>query len=306
MDGHVATVWLDSPQRRNAMGPAFWDDLPPLMRELSDDREVRAVVIAAQGPHFTVGLDLKAFGTNFGGGGDGARSEAARRTELLRTVKRMQGTMTAVADCPKPVLAAVHGYCIGGGIDLITACDVRLASADAIFSVRETKIAIVADVGTLQRLPGIVGEGHVAELVYTGKDVGAARAKEIGLVNDVLPDADGVARGGARDGDRDRRQLAAGGAGFEGRPPCVRADVGRRRPRLRCGLEQRLRPVERRRGGHGRVHREAAAALHRRLSRRRPPGRRLAIRYSTSLTGSPSMLADQVVVSLACTVDGNV
>ena len=89
----------------------------------------------------------------------------------------------------KPVIAAVHGYCIGGGIDRITACDIRLAAADAVFSVRETKIAIVADVGTLQRLPGIVGEGHVAELVYTGKDIEAARAKEIGLVNDVLRDA---------------------------------------------------------------------------------------------------------------------
>jgi enoyl-CoA hydratase len=190
-DGHVATLWLDNAARRNAMGPPFWADLPQAMRELSDDRDVRAVVIAGKGPHFTVGLDLKSFGGALGGG-DGARSEAARRTDLLRTVKRMQGTMTAVADCPKPVIAAVHGYCIGGGIDLITACDVRLSSADAVFSVRETRIAIVADVGTLQRLPGIVGDGHVAELVYTGKDIGAARAREIGLVNDVLPDADGV------------------------------------------------------------------------------------------------------------------
>jgi enoyl-CoA hydratase len=101
----------------------------------------------------------------------------------------MQATMTSVADCPKPVIAAVHGWCIGGGVDLITACDIRLAAADAVFSVRETRIAIVADVGTLQRLPGIVGDGHVAELAFTGKDVPAARAKEIGLVNDVHPDS---------------------------------------------------------------------------------------------------------------------
>jgi enoyl-CoA hydratase len=187
-DGHVATLWLANPERRNAMGPRFWDDLPAIMQELSDDPEVRVVVVAAKGPHFTVGLDLKAFGGNALGGGEGG-SEATRRLRLRQTVKRMQGTITAVADCPKPVIAAVHGWCIGGGVDLITACDIRLASADAQFSVRETKIAIVADVGTLQRLPGIVGDGHVAELVYTGKDVPAARAKEIGLVNDVLPDA---------------------------------------------------------------------------------------------------------------------
>jgi enoyl-CoA hydratase len=192
-DGHVATLWLDNAARRNAMGPAFWNDLPVLMESLGEDPDVRAVVIAAKGPHFTTGLDLRAFGTlATGDGGSEATSEASRRRRLFRNVKRLQGSITAVADCPKPVIAAVHGYCLGGGIDLITACDIRLAAADAVFSVRETRIAIVADVGTLQRLPGIVGEGHVAELVYTGKDVGAARAKEIGLVNDVHPDAAAV------------------------------------------------------------------------------------------------------------------
>jgi enoyl-CoA hydratase len=189
-EGHVATLWLDNPERRNAMGPAFWHDLPVLVRELSDDPAVRAVVVAGKGPHFTTGLDLKSFGGL--GGGEEAGSEAARRLGTLTTVKRLQAAITAVADCPKPVIAAVHGYCIGGGVDLITACDVRLASADALFSVRETRIAIVADVGTLQRLPGIVGKGHVAELAFTGKDITAARAREIGLVNDVLPDAAGV------------------------------------------------------------------------------------------------------------------
>jgi enoyl-CoA hydratase len=188
-DAHVATVWLDNPARRNAMGPAFWVELPRVMESLSDDPEVRAVVIAARGRDFTIGLDLKAFGAVTGGD---APSEAARRFRLRKTVKRMQGTMTAVADCPKPVIAAVHGWCIGGGVDLITACDIRLASSDAVFSVRETKIAIVADVGTLQRLPGIVGRGHVAELAFTGKDISAARAREIGLVNDVHPDPDAL------------------------------------------------------------------------------------------------------------------
>jgi enoyl-CoA hydratase len=191
-DGHVAILWLDSPERRNAMGPAFWEELPARMEELSDDGDVRAVVIAARGPHFTVGLDLKAFGGTFAGAGAEPGSEAARRWRLRRNIQRMQGSINAVADCPKPVIAAVHGWCIGGGVDLITACDIRLAAADAKFSVRETKIAIVADVGTLQRLPGIVGSGHVAELAFTGKDVPAARAKEIGLVNDVLPDADAL------------------------------------------------------------------------------------------------------------------
>src|SRR5207249_10140902 len=99
--------------------------------------------------------------------------EAPRGRGDGREIKHMRAPVTAIADCPKPVVAAVHGWCIGGGVDLITACDIRLASADATFSVRETKIAIVADLGTLQRLPGIVGRGHVAELAYTGKDVSA-------------------------------------------------------------------------------------------------------------------------------------
>ena len=98
--------------------------------------------------------------------------------------------MTSITNCPKPVIAAVHGYCLGAGVDLITACDIRLAAEDAVFSIRETKMALVADVGTVQRLPRLIGAGHVAELLFTGKDIDAPRAKEIGLVNDVYPDHD--------------------------------------------------------------------------------------------------------------------
>ncbi|HEV7887372.1 MAG TPA: crotonase/enoyl-CoA hydratase family protein [Acidimicrobiales bacterium] len=194
-DGGVATLWLDSPERRNAMGPDFWADLPGIMDSLSDDDSVRAVVIAAKGPHFTVGLDLKTMGGAVAGGsnegpdtGSGRSSKAAQSARFYKDAHRLQRAITAVADCPKPVIAAVHGYCIGGGVDLITACDIRLCSADAKFSVRETKIAIVADLGTLQRLPRVIAKGHVAELAFTGKDITADRAREIGLVNDVLPD----------------------------------------------------------------------------------------------------------------------
>lgn len=186
---HVATLWLANPERRNAMGNAFWRELPVAMAELGADDEVRAVVIAARGPVFTAGLDLK--DTTIPAGDDGpATSPAAKRRTLWHTVARLQASITAVADCPKPVIAAVHGPCIGGGVDLVTACDVRLAARDAYFSVRETRIAIVADVGTLQRLPGIVGRGIAAELALTGDDVPAERAREIGLVNAVHDDAD--------------------------------------------------------------------------------------------------------------------
>ena len=117
---------------------------------------------------------------------------ATRAQSARAGILRLQAAVTSVADCPVPVIAAVHGYCIGGGVDLIAACDIRLASADAQFSVREAKVAIVADLGSLQRLPAIIGLGHVAELAYTGKDIGASRAEAIGLVNRVCPDPDGV------------------------------------------------------------------------------------------------------------------
>ena len=186
--GGVSTLWLANPRRRNAMGPAFWEELPRAVRALGDDAETRVIVLAARGEHFSVGLDLQAMGGNIAGAGE-PTSGAAQRMRMLHEIARLQGSITAVADCPKPVVAAIHGWCIGGGIDLITACDVRVASACARFSVRETRIAIVADVGTLQRLPGIVGRGIAAELCLTGDDFDAERARAIGLVNGVHPDA---------------------------------------------------------------------------------------------------------------------
>ena len=179
----VATLLLDHPERRNAMGPAFWADLPVAI-ETIEDAGARVIVLGATGPHFTVGLDLKSMALPR----DESLSEAQRRTEAYREILRLQRSISAVADCRVPVIAAIHGSCIGGGIDLISACDVRLASADAVFSVRETKVAITADVGTLQRLPKVLTAGHVAELVYTGKDIDAERARAIGLVNDVYAD----------------------------------------------------------------------------------------------------------------------
>jgi enoyl-CoA hydratase len=193
----VATVWLDRPEARNAMGQDLWRDLPIAMQAVGEDSGVRAVVVAAKGPHFSVGLDLKAMGgqlTEGSGAGEGGSppSTAVRAGRARADILRFQAAITAVAQCPKPVIAAVHGYCIGGGVDLIAACDIRLASADAIFSVREAKVAIVADLGSLQRLPSIIGAGHVAELAFTGKDIDAERARGIGLVNDVAPDAEGL------------------------------------------------------------------------------------------------------------------
>ncbi len=166
---HVAQVTLIGPGKGNAMGPDFWDELPGIFAELDADPEVRAVVLAGSGKHFSFGLDLPAMS-----GGFGAvladKAQAGPRTDFHNLIKRMQSGINAVADCRKPVVAAIQGWCIGGGVDLISAADIRYASADAKFSIREVKVAIVADMGSFARLPAIIGDGHLRELALTGKD----------------------------------------------------------------------------------------------------------------------------------------
>ena len=186
---NVAQVTLIGPGKGNAMGPDFWDELPPLFAELDTDPEVRAVVLAGEGKHFSFGLDLQAMAPAMAPV-LADKAQAAPRTDFHGVIRKMQNAITAVADCRKPVVAAIQGWCIGGGVDLITAADIRYASADAKFSVREVKVAMVADVGTLARLPRIIGDGHLRELALTGKDIDAARAEKIGLVNDVYADAE--------------------------------------------------------------------------------------------------------------------
>ncbi|OBI86422.1 crotonase/enoyl-CoA hydratase family protein [Mycobacterium asiaticum] len=185
----VAQVTLIGPGKGNAMGPAFWAELPELFPALDADPEVRAIVLTGSGRNFSYGLDVPAMGGSFTPllSGDAL---AGPRAVFHREVKRMQAAITAVADCRTPTIASVHGWCIGGGVDLISAVDIRYASADAKFSVREVKLAIVADVGSLARLPLILNDGHLRELALTGKDIDAARAEKIGLVNDVYDDAE--------------------------------------------------------------------------------------------------------------------
>ncbi|MGI9647386.1 MAG: crotonase/enoyl-CoA hydratase family protein [Acidimicrobiia bacterium] len=184
--GAITTIWLDRTDARNAMGAALWEELPAVMEQLGEDHSVRVVVIAANGSDFTVGLDLKEFGPALMAGFDDSGGVAGAQATRSQ-VKRMQSTMTSIARCPKPVIAAVHGYCIGAGVDLITACDIRLATADAVFSVRETRMGMVADVGTLQRLPRILNPGLVAELAFTGRDFDGEEAHSMGLLSAIYP-----------------------------------------------------------------------------------------------------------------------
>jgi enoyl-CoA hydratase len=182
----IANVELTGPGKGNAMGPEFWRELPELYAELDANDEVRVVVLRGSGDHFSYGLDVKAMAPELGELLVDGGSSAAARTKLLALIGRMQRTMSAVANAQKPTIAAIAGRCIGGGVDLASACDIRLCAQNASFSVREVRLAIVADVGSLQRLPAIIGQGLTRELAYTGDDVDAGRALRMGLVNDVL------------------------------------------------------------------------------------------------------------------------
>ncbi|AGB26316.1 enoyl-CoA hydratase/carnithine racemase [Mycobacterium sp. JS623] len=189
IEDHVAQVTLVGPGKGNAMGPAFWAEMPEVFAKLDADPDVRAIVLTGSGSNFSYGLDLPAMGGSLAGVLGGGAS-AKPRADFHAMILRMQKAMNAVADCRTPTIASVHGWCIGGGVDLISAVDIRYASADAKFSVREVKLAIVADMGSLARLPLILNDGHLRELALTGKDIDAARAEKIGLVNDVYADAD--------------------------------------------------------------------------------------------------------------------
>jgi len=186
-DGDVATVSLLAP----TMPPALFTELGEVFVGFARDPALRAVILRGDTKVFSYGLDLPAafaaWGPMFSGQG-----LAAARTELWKMVREIQAQVTAVASCPAPVIAAIHGWCIGGGLDLVTACDLRICTADARFSVRETKVAMVADLGSLQRLPLVIGDAATRELALTGKDIDASRALALGLVSQVVADRGAV------------------------------------------------------------------------------------------------------------------
>lgn len=185
VDDRVAHVRLSRPDALNTMTPAFWRELPEIVTGLSDGGQVRAVVISSTGRHFCAGMDLSVFTSgNLVAAGEPGRANAHRRL----MVKALQHSFDALEAARMPVVAAVQGGCIGGALSLVTACDVRYASADAFFVLQETNIGMTADVGALQRLPKIVPDGVVRELAFTGRRMPAARAREVGLVNEVFDD----------------------------------------------------------------------------------------------------------------------
>ena len=179
----VAEIRLNRPDKSNAMNDAMWQEIRKAFAWADATPEVRVAILSGEGRNFCAGIDLAMLG---GIQQRIAHPDGARSREMLRRLIRdLQDCLTAIERCRKPVLAAIQGACIGGALDLVTCCDMRYAAPDAVFSVREIDLAMVADVGTLQRLPRLIGEGMARELAYTGRNVGAEEAAAIGLVNRV-------------------------------------------------------------------------------------------------------------------------
>jgi len=187
--GHIAWVWLNRPEKKNAMNPPAWTETIPIFEDLDEDDNIRVVIVAAKGGEFSTGLDLVEMLVVLDELST-PEQNAAKKKSFMRKLLKLQDGLSCIEKCRKPVIAAVHGLCLGGGLDLITACDIRLCSKDAKFSLLEASVGMVADVGVMQRIPNIIGQGHAREMAYSCRRVNAQRAKEINLVNDVFENYD--------------------------------------------------------------------------------------------------------------------
>lgn len=181
----VARVSINRPEKLNAMNSAFWTEIREVFRWADEADEVRVVVLDGAGAHFSSGIDLALLAGIASQMGDDPGRNAER---LRRQILELQESLGAVESCRKPVIAAVHGYCLGGAIDLIAACDMRYSTEDAQFAIKEVDMGMTADLGTLQRLPGIIGDGMLRELAYTARSFDGSEAQRIGLVNRTYAD----------------------------------------------------------------------------------------------------------------------
>jgi enoyl-CoA hydratase len=182
----IAHIVLSRPEAFNSMNRDFWNELPALVNGISHDAKARVIVISSTGKHFTAGMDISVF--TDGAGVVGGEQDRYVRAEAFREfVKVLQGSFSCLAEARMPVIAAIQGGCIGAGVDMTSACDIRFCTEDAFFQIAEINIAMTADVGTFPRLCKLIPDGWVREMAYSGRRLPAAKAKEIGLVNEVFP-----------------------------------------------------------------------------------------------------------------------
>ena len=182
----VAHIVLKRPEALNSMTRAFWNELPVIIQDINDHARARVIAITSTGKHFCAGMDLSVFSAGDGVVPHGKADRETRGENFRHHVMHLQDTFSCLDNARIPVLVAIQGGCIGGAVDMISACDIRWASADAFFCIQEINIGMTADVGTFPRLCKLIPEGWVRELAYTGRRLSAQKAKEIGLINDIF------------------------------------------------------------------------------------------------------------------------
>ncbi|MDG2502801.1 MAG: crotonase/enoyl-CoA hydratase family protein [Porticoccaceae bacterium] len=181
-ENHVVEICLDRSEAFNSMNSDFWDELPAIVDALDRQAAARVVILSSKGKHFTAGMDLEVL-SNLGGNPD---DEPARRAEQARRwILSLQDTFTQLETARMPIISAIQGACIGGGVDMICATDMRFCTANALFNIKETELGITADVGTLQRIQHVMPSGLARELAYSSRNLGAAEALSCGFVNKV-------------------------------------------------------------------------------------------------------------------------
>ena len=196
--GHVAHIKLNRPEKRNAMNWDFWRDLPRIVGDIDTHARARCIVLSSTGPVFSAGLDLSLFGQDvFASSKTAKMNEKELQTpqNFMSFLSFLQDSISSLQKARIPVICAIQGGCIGGGVDLICSADIRLATNDAFFSIRETKIGMVADVGTFPRIVKLLPEGIVKELAFTGRNFSAQEAKEYGFVNRLYESHDALIEG---------------------------------------------------------------------------------------------------------------
>jgi enoyl-CoA hydratase len=188
IENFVGFVKINRPEKANAINKTGWEELKLTFESLDDNDDVRVIVLhGGESKHFCAGIDLDLLMSI---SETAVKCQGRKNEKLRKSVLELQAPINAIENCSKPVLAAIHGGCIGGGVDIISACDMRYCTHDAFFTIKEIDMGMVADLGTLQRLPKLIGEGKMREMAYTGRNVTGIEAEKIGLVNDSLGNKD--------------------------------------------------------------------------------------------------------------------
>lgn len=182
IEKHVAHLSFNRPDKANSLPLGAWEEMQECFESLDENKDVRAIVLSGEGKHFCAGIDISVlmniqqFESN---------CEARKREKIRKFIIKLQNTITSIEKCSKPVLAAIHNGCIGGAVDIIAACDMRYATEDTYFVIKEVDMGLVADIGTLQRLPKLISYGLVNELAFTGRKMYGEEAQKCGLVNNT-------------------------------------------------------------------------------------------------------------------------